>query len=464
VPSGVEPPVVGETQTISYTADTTTDFLNPERGWMNRGTGSTLANARVPKGPPYTGESGQHPIGYSVVWSDPWGTPFSGSSGNPFRLDNYSSQNLPAALLTRLGQEFDAARSAGVKMKIRFTYNYGSSGQDTTRAWMQTHISQLAPVINAHADVIATMDAGFIGRWGEWNGSTGANSQSDRVAVFNSVINATPDWMTIGIRAPLHALEIIPSYNMPTSERFTGTLRSRMGSYNDCFMSDKTNSGTYRYDQGELTGDTERDVFMKISRFAAATGETCDNGGLNNYNTGSAAITEMGLMHTDVLFRQFWPSIYDRWQDTGQYDDISRRLGYRLVLREVTLPTAVAPSQAFNVTLEVRNDGFGKVYNPRPIDLVLVGSTTRVIRLTADARVDLPVGGETATAVYTATLPGDVPTGVYDMYLALPDPAPALADDPRYSIRLANVGVWEGVHGYNNLNATLTVEVEGSTP
>ena len=51
----------------------------------------------------------------------------------------------------------------------------------------------------------------------------------------------------------------------------------------------------------------------------------------------------------------------------------------------------------------------------------------------------------------------DIPEAVYALFLSLPDPAPALHDDPRYSIRLANNGLWETVTGFHDLQQTVHV-------
>ena len=46
-------------------------------------------------------------------------------------------------------------------------------------------------------------------------------------------------------------------------------------------------------------------------------------------------------------------------------------------------------------------------------------------------------------------VPADAGAGTYELGLALPDADPTLATDPRFSIRLANVGTWRD--GWNGL-------------
>jgi hypothetical protein len=55
------------------------------------------------------------------------------------------------------------------------------------------------------------------------------------------------------------------------------------------------------------------------------------------------------------------------------------------------------------------------------------------------------------------TLPAEVTPGEYDLLLNLPDAAPALRTDPRYSIRFANTGTWEESTGFNKLRLRVKV-------
>ena len=52
-------------------------------------------------------------------------------------------------------------------------------------------------------------------------------------------------------------------------------------------------------------------------------------------------------------------------------------------------------------------------------------------------------------------IPADA-SGECTLYLNLPDPKVTLHDNPRFSIRLANEGVWDEETGYNKI-ATFTL-------
>lgn len=470
---------------LSFSEDETGDFMNPERGWMIRQMrfNSAFINAR-------SGDS-DVPFGYTLAWGEMGGVPWNGTLGtNPFRWDNYKTQNLPQSLLDELTATFAAARLAGIKMKVRFVYSYtlGANPSDTTQAWMQTHIAQVAPILNANRDVIVQVDAGLIAAFGEWAVYTNSDLVdstnnwwqepwvSARRAVYQTWLdNLHPDIM-LGLRTPRGDNGYRSFFNGGggranwathdhVANRFDGSDISRTGFYMDCLWTNVSHGDTFDY---FTPSNTAPDLAAAAAgaRIAPVTGETCNLGGLNAENDGSLVLgtgPKSGrTLGVDALYRKFWPNMYSKWIAEGTYPEISRSLGYRLVLVNAEVPESVTPGATMQVKLTIRNRGFGKVYNPRPIDLVMVGpSNTRTVRLTADARRDLPLGGDVTTTTYSVSVPADLVVGnLYSLFLRLPDPDPlgnGLADDNRYAIRLANLGMWNGATGRHDLGAFVNV-------
>lgn len=451
----------GGAQLLSFVEDATTDFLNPERGWMfNYSSTGQIANTRT------DGGAVVHP------------SLFDSSNGvnNPWRLDQQrNGAAIPQGKLDQVAAWFGAARSAGVKIKVRFAYhgNPTTYAGDASITTVLAHVAQLTPVLQANLDVIASMDLGLVGRWGEWNQSTNgfdqdtAQGRSLRAQLIDAILDLLGPTRMAHIRYPIWAYEWFGNtFQLPPGDTpFSGTRQARLGWYNDCIVSSPSDGGTFR---GSWAGPTafqqDLDTFAAMGRRAATSGETCSAFGAPNASSaGAAAITQFTNQGgPDHLNRSYYEAIYSDWIATGHYNEISRRLGYRLVLESAEVPESVTPGASMQVKLTIRNRGFGKVYNPRPIDLVMVGaSNTRTVRLTADARRDLPLAGEVTTTTYTVTAPVDLSVGqLYSLFLRLPDPDPlgnGLAADNRYAIRLANLGVWSGATGRNDLGAFVTV-------
>jgi hypothetical protein len=88
-------------------------------------------------------------------------------------LSEFRDRPLSPAMLDRIRADFAAARSTGIKVIGRFAYNFGPTGApDAPFDRVLAHLDQLRPVLRENADVLAFLEAGFIGTWGEWHDST----------------------------------------------------------------------------------------------------------------------------------------------------------------------------------------------------------------------------------------------------------------------------------------------------
>ena len=108
--------------------------------------------------------------------SPTWWQTASGSS-TPGDLSAYRTRDLPSNYLTKLNTGFANLRKQGLKAVVRFAYNYPETESDYLNAQDATPrassaITQLQPVLQANADVIAAVQGGFIGAWGEWHTSS----------------------------------------------------------------------------------------------------------------------------------------------------------------------------------------------------------------------------------------------------------------------------------------------------
>jgi len=411
-------------QTIRY-QPAPGDVANPERGWYDE--------------PPPGEWSTASAHGYTLAM-------------RYVRLDRYAHARLPGDFLDRLDGELQSARGAGVKLIVRFAYNR-SAGPDAPLDIVLEHIAQLAPILRRDADVIAVVQAGFIGQWGEWhNSSNGLLTRAHRAEVLDALLGAVPASRNVVVRAPYWVSDLYPN-GVTAETAYTGTAVSRLGQHDDCFL-----AGTGRV---ASNGDSERGYIRQVTTFTAMGGETCSVGGLNANNGCDAALKELAAYHFDYLNADYDTHVIDRWKRQGCYRQISERLGYRYVLRSLTTPGSVRPGQVLGMSLRLVNQGFGKLYNPRPMQLVLVpdgGGRPTELTIAEDARKVLPDPGAIAEVPVDEALPAGTPSGRYHLYLRLPDASPDLASDPAYSVRLANAGTWVAGSGLNDLRAELEVE------
>ena len=414
-----------------------------------------------------------------------------------YRLETFTDKPLSEDFLSKLGADFAIARSAGVKLILRFAYTdkthtgdcpdqykicppYG----DAPKAVVLEHIRQLTPLFHQNADVIAVLQMGFIGIWGEnyfsdYFGDASTNgpgvipdsSWQDRNQVLSALLTALPTDRMVQVRTPQIKQRFVYGPRAPASSAAMSATAglgnaagARVGFHNDCFLASADDYGTF-YDYGNSATPRGpataplRQYMAQDSRYTPVGGETCDDAfsPQNDCAPLGRAEQEMALMHYSYLNAGYNNEVNNDWQTNGCLASIRRRLGYRFVLRKATLPQVVRQEQTLQIALNLDNVGYASPYNPRPIQLILRNVTTgetHVLGLTTDVRRLLPGSHPIRHSV---RLPSQVKAGSYELLLNLPDGYSSLAGNPAYSIRLANENLWEAHTGYNKLAHVLTV-------
>lgn len=176
-------------------------------------------------------------------------------------------------------------------------------------------------------------------------------------------------------------------------------------------------------------------------------GETC---GLSDYCKCKQSIKDCEDFHWTYMNSGYNADVLNRWTSDGCMDEVKRRLGYRLSLVDVAASKAAA-GENLRVKFNMKNSGFAAPANPRHIEFVLVdGKGNRTVYEFKDVDVRYWFANETVTVDKVITLPKDA-SGDCTLYLNLPDPKETLHDNPLFSIRLANEGVWNEKTGYNKI-------------
>lgn len=383
-----------------------------------------------------------------------------------YKLNNFKTTPISDSYLASMQSDFDKIRNAGLKCVLRFTYssNESDSPRDASKATILSHISQLQPLFVQNADVIATVQAGFIGTWGEWYytsqpefGGWGYNQTeltttniNNRKDVVNALLSALPTNRMVQIRKPAFKQDLYSPNAIANSQAFSESNLARIGHHNDCFLASSDDNGTY----DNVT--TEYPYLAQETKFVPMGGETCD---LNSPRTDcSTAVFEMNKFHWSFLNLDYYPEVIDGFTTQSCFTDIQKNLGYRFQLQSASLPTAVGLGTPLAVTLKIKNVGYAAPFNERNAYIVLKNLTTNQvypILINSDPRLWL--GPNEITLTENLTLPSNLITGNYKMYLYLPDSSPTIANRPEYAIRFANDNMWENITGYNSLNHTLNV-------
>ena len=374
------------------------------------------------------------------------------------------NKQLPNGFITMFNNDMQKIRNNGMKCILRFAYdkNSGDGFQDASPATWETHLAQLKPYLQANADVIYVVQAGFLGCWGEWYYSSLGKGTAIEMSVKNDLIgqllDAVPANRCVQLRTPLFKKQYLGNNNPLTSAvAYHGSDQARLGHHNDAFLNGEENQGTYENRTADMAYIAQECLYVPIG------GETnLDEGKLDTYNTwckGSIAEAEMAQLHYSYLNHSYSEYVTDKWKEEGAYARISRNMGYRFQLLSASFDAQVVAGTSMNVQLNIKNVGYAPLYNERYAYIVLKNNTnTYSIPLSSDPRTWAPNNATTAINEYI-TLPATMAPGTYDLYLYLPDASASIAANPKYAVRFANKDIWQASTGYNILNKQVVVTV-----
>ena len=166
----------------------------------------------------------------------------------------------------------------------------------------------------------------------------------------------------------------------------------------------------------------------------------------------------MTTLHINYLNLDYNRRVLNRWKDQGCFDEIRRRIGYRFVLASVQMPEQIYPGGELTFEFNIRNVGFGELFNPRKVEIVLKNNTTGSEKIAVLKEEPRFWGAGKTTAVHaTLSIPVNLEKGEYTLGIRMPDLSPSIHDDPRYSIRFANKDIWDGTTGTNIVIKNLPV-------
>ncbi len=490
--------------TVDYEADAS-DFVNPERGFYRYS--ETPASSHVP-------------LVESVLRDNrepqtPFGANYSIRSSLVYRyfiLYDFLASGVSSDFLYEIAADFANARNAGVKVIPRFAYTitpiagdcpamwvcppYG----DTTKTWVLNHVDDLQAVLEANQDVIAAVQMGFIGIWGEnyytdyfgdpsvnGTGFLSSANWTDRKEVLARLLATVPESRMVQVRYPQKKQKFIygngagtsPAASPPitAAQAHDGSDIARIGLHNDCLLAGPDDFGTYFNYDNPPVGDVAnlKPYFAAETKYVVAGGETCadDYNPTNDCSSvpGGTADIELKDLHYTYLNADYSHAVNNDWQDDGCMDDIKKELGYRLALSSGTYTDEARPGQSISLEISLTNQGYAAPFNARGVELVLRSTTSNdewFAMLPDDPRFWL---GEGAMHDVDATvcIPPNVPIDSYELLLNLPDPFASIYHRPEYSIRLASklpggAASWEELTGYNKLGHTVMVNDLATRP
>lgn len=328
-------------------------------------------------------------------------------------LIDYYNRDLDQKALDNIQTYFDYLQSKGIRMLVRFAYEYDE--KDTVRgpstAQVLRHITQLKPLLEKNKKNIYALGAGFIGLWGEWHHALNI-PDSDNKKILEAIIDATPKELFVLVR--LVSQKNLLDKNDPR--------RARVG-YEDLYLVGVKNSwntglvpGTDEWEQetseapfvitdGEMPWGTDTlfvnyvDPYLMAKRLNLHCFGTLslvhhykEGGGRYSMEKWKSEVTSAAKLSKEGLpFALAWfLDQHGKTMDRSMFAYIRDYLGYYL---EVFEASAKIDGSHIHINATLKNYGFAAPNTMQQPELVVVDKNGKVVSFAAACRtVDLQTG------------------------------------------------------------------------
>lgn len=456
-------------QEINYSDGIESFDINPARGEASRGPWVVFQ----PEGlPDWHGETGFH----STLWEL---SRFSGGrmqNGQCPSPECVGEADIPLTetMTDDVRRFLDETRSQGGSLIVRIAY----TGTEQTGCEpadfniLLQHVETLSLIMAGYDDVIVAIEAGVIGPWGEMHSSD--YSQKEYASrILQTFLSNLPPTISILVRRPFfiemmadksgqELMDILP---------FEDAHLQRFGFFNDGYLGTREDWGTwwdfYNREKGCLLLTTmenhpyggemaycdrqwldEHNEIFNPSQWNLVK-EFYDThlSYLRNIRQKRHAIAN--FLHNDLTFDTAtyhfdgMPQL-DEYQGQSMGKLMLDHMGYRFVVRDLSIQAKLAVGEDCIMRIELENTGFGKLLLPTEAALLFVdeeGTTSVPVQLPMDLK-----GGESKAMELRFRIPAKLRKGDYRLYLHIW--APLHDEDAEKGmhlrpIRLANKNMWD---------------------
>lgn len=352
-----------------------------------------------------------------------------------YDLSEFVDSEIAQSKLDELSCAFEILRENGLKAILRSAYGFHDVSKYSDAQSIDIikgHLLQMKSILNENKDVILTLQAGFLGPWGEWHSSNlGEDRGKPTAPLINEILvalsDAIPQPISIAIRRPSFIRLIDPSK----------VDLSRIGFHNDALLSTDSDMGTY--DDDTFSREDELN-FIQNRPYPVANGGEMPI--ISEYTDPISALKELTQLKLTYLNSKYNKEVINDWSTRlyeGQpfLDFIKKKLGYRWSIQSVKLPDHFKSIQTIKITVELINTGFSAVSIPYQAELVVISNGT-IQQSVSFKNIDLQSLSMNESLKMRVSLNLSELNKSFEVGLRFIDVSMSENTDPRYMIQLAN--------------------------
>jgi len=375
-------------------------------------------------------------------------------------FDRYSGNgDFTEATLDALAQLLRFYRENNNTAVIRFAYCgfNGYNHREPPLEQILRHVEQLGYLFHEYQDVVAAVETGMFGPWGEQHGSELMYDFANMDALIEAFLKVVPGSRTISVRQPaffahwarveyddLHVFVAPPD-----------SPARRVGLFNDGMLGNWTDMGTFRQRHPNLP--IRQNEIRWLNRHATHTlygGEVVRFSPFGQWwsddlpperpiNTAEFIMEEMFRVRLSYLNIEWYIPVLNSWRDvtlpSGEtaFNFISNHMGYRYFIRDAA---SLIEHGYVNIFISIRNAGAGNMVNEKITELVIASETYNfAVVIDFDIRSLLSQNTIYLESAFPVHLLSE---GEWGVYLRVREANYAIGYELNNSVMFANEDVW----------------------
>jgi len=362
-------------------------------------------------------------------------------------ISDFQNNNLNEDAINYLISVFEKLKENHQTVVVRFAYHRDFNGDNKTNepdiTKVLEHLDQVKSILNFYDDIIASVECGLFGIYGEMFQSDVTDIQnSKRSFISNSIkkwLEILNESITVSVRTPEQYINFyedilnIKISDISKHKSSSGEPGYRIGIFNDAYFSSSDDIGTYK------NRDNEIEWISNQATHALFGGEF---GNYTNQFMGDIKIdgkqisTEAFKTHTSYLNSRFYEDalsilrsrkctdFFGNYEGQTELKYIENHLGYRYVVRSVRLTTEAESNGIFGAEISIENVGFANLIKQKSIYVIMTDNNDRRYDLTNSLKITnsdpRQWWSKNTTVIHIeGILPNGMKNGNYKLYLRI---------------------------------------------
>lgn len=303
----------------------------------------------------------------------------------------YKNDRISDKGLKQIRSILDAYKESGRTLIVRVLYDWDGKGMESDPESLNLvleHMEQIGSVLEAYEDRIYIVQGVFVGSWGEMHSSRYLTGDA-YMKLIRQMDRCMPESIFLAVRTPAYWRTAAGTKNPfdSSGDSDCSGLAGRLSLFNDGILGNSLDCGTYGdLEKEEALNNTDKwiredelDFQQQLNLYTPNGGEVVLDNPLNDFENADAAFRKM---HISYLNRDHDEAVLNKWKHTiyrnsascydgmTAYDYIERHLGYRFVVRNVSITERGLNSKKPQLTIAVENVGYGNRYTECDVEVL----------------------------------------------------------------------------------------------